>query len=92
MTNRITNQDIFNHMLDLAEENPNRVYVGPEDSLGQLCQYTDSGDTPGTGCIVGEAAVRAGIESDTQHGAIVPPLHLSTNYSFTGLGGKRLER
>ena len=35
-------------------------------------------------------AVRAGIESDTQHGAIVPPLHLSTNYSFEGLGGKRL--
>lgn len=34
-------------------------------------------------------AVRAGIESDTQHGAIVPALHLSTNYSFTGLGGKR---
>ena len=34
-------------------------------------------------------AVRAGIESDTQHGAIVPPLHLSTNYSFEGLGGKR---
>jgi cystathionine gamma-synthase len=34
-------------------------------------------------------AVRAGIESDTQHGAVVPPLHLSTNYSFTGLGGKR---
>ncbi|QAU25000.1 cystathionine gamma-synthase [Dyella sp. M7H15-1] len=34
-------------------------------------------------------AVRAGIESDTQHGAVVPPLHLSTNYTFTGLGGKR---
>ena len=34
-------------------------------------------------------AVRAGIESDTQHGAVVPALHLSTNYSFTGLGGKR---
>ena len=33
--------------------------------------------------------VRAGIESDTQHGAVVPALHLSTNYSFTGLGGKR---
>ncbi|UGB37525.1 cystathionine gamma-synthase [Frateuria soli] len=31
-------------------------------------------------------AVRAGIETDTQHGAIVPPLHLSTNYSFDGLG------
>jgi cystathionine gamma-synthase len=34
-------------------------------------------------------AVRAGIESDTQHGAVVPPLHLSTNYAFNGLGGKR---
>jgi cystathionine gamma-synthase len=34
-------------------------------------------------------AVRAGIETDSQHGAIVPPLHLSTNYSFDGLGGKR---
>jgi cystathionine gamma-synthase len=34
-------------------------------------------------------AVRAGIESDTQHGAIVPPLHLSTNYSFEGFGQKR---
>ena len=34
-------------------------------------------------------AVRAGIETDTQHGAVVPPLHLSTNYAFTGLGGKR---
>ena len=34
-------------------------------------------------------AVRAGIETDSQHGAVVPPLHLSTNYSFDGLGGKR---
>lgn len=33
--------------------------------------------------------VRAGIESDTQHGAVVPPLHLSTNYSFAGFGEKR---
>ena len=34
-------------------------------------------------------AVRAGIETDTQHGAVVPPLHLSTNYSFAGFGQKR---
>jgi cystathionine gamma-synthase len=34
-------------------------------------------------------AVRAGIESDTQHGAVVPPLHLSTNYAFEGFGKKR---
>src|SRR5690349_11395237 len=34
-------------------------------------------------------AVRAGIETDTQHGAVVPPLHLSTNYTFEGYGRKR---
>ncbi len=37
----------------------------------------------------GTRAVRAGIESETQHGAVVPPLHLSTNYSFEGFGRKR---
>jgi len=34
-------------------------------------------------------AVRASIESDTQHGAVVPPLHLSSNYAFAGLGEPR---
>ncbi len=34
-------------------------------------------------------AVRAAIESDTQHGAVVPPLHLSSNYAFEGFGRKR---
>ena len=34
-------------------------------------------------------AVRAGVETDTQHGAVIPPLHLSSNYSFAGLGHKR---
>jgi cystathionine gamma-synthase len=34
-------------------------------------------------------AVRAGIETDAQHGAVVPPLHLSTNYSFAGFNEKR---
>lgn len=35
------------------------------------------------------SAVRASIESDTQHGAVVPPLHLSSNYTFAGFGEKR---
>lgn len=34
-------------------------------------------------------AVRASIESDTQYGAVVPPLHLSSNFSFRGFGEKR---
>ncbi len=34
-------------------------------------------------------AVRAGIETDTQHGAITPPLYLSSNYSFAGFDEPR---
>ena len=34
-------------------------------------------------------AVRAALESDAQHGAVVPPLHLSSNYTFAGYGNKR---
>ncbi len=35
------------------------------------------------------SAVRASIETDTQHGAVVPPLHLSSNYTFEALGEPR---
>ena len=35
------------------------------------------------------AAVRAGIDADAAHGAVVPPIVLSTNFSFDGYGGKR---
>ena len=31
------------------------------------------------------AAVRAGIDTDPAQGAVVPPVYLSTNYSFKGL-------
>ena len=34
-------------------------------------------------------AVRAGIASDTAFGAVVPPIHLSTNFSFEGPGRPR---
>ncbi|MBM4016107.1 MAG: cystathionine gamma-synthase [Planctomycetes bacterium] len=34
-------------------------------------------------------AARHGLATDTQHGAVVPPLHLSSNFTFTGLGGRR---
>ena len=33
--------------------------------------------------------VRAGIDCDTQHGAVMPPLHLSSNYTFDGLDRPR---
>ena len=33
--------------------------------------------------------IRAGIDSDTAFGAVAPPLVLSANFSFDGLGGKR---
>jgi len=34
-------------------------------------------------------AVRSALESDQQHGAVVPPLHLSTNFTFRGFNDKR---
>lgn len=34
-------------------------------------------------------AVRAALESDAHHGAVVPPLHLSSNYTFEGFGRPR---
>lgn len=33
--------------------------------------------------------VRAGIDTDGQYGSVMPPVYLSTNYSFEGLNGKR---
>lgn len=33
--------------------------------------------------------VRAGIDTDMQHGSVMPPVYLSSNFSFDGLGGKR---
>jgi len=35
------------------------------------------------------AAVRAGIDCDRQHGAVTPPLYLSSNYSFADLNQPR---
>ena len=34
-------------------------------------------------------AVRASLESDAQHGAVVPPIHLSSTFTFAGFGDKR---
>ena len=34
-------------------------------------------------------AARHGVNSDPPHGAVMPPLYLSSNYSFDGLEGKR---
>lgn len=33
-------------------------------------------------------AVRAALESDTQHGAVVPPIHLTSTYAFKAFGEK----
>lgn len=41
------------------------------------------------GATAATATVRAGIESDSQHGAVIPPLHLSSNYAFASFGEKR---
>ena len=40
-------------------------------------------------CRPATRAVRAGIDCDTAHGAVTPPLVLSSNFSFDGFGNKR---
>lgn len=35
------------------------------------------------------AAVRAALDCDTQHGAVVPPIHLTSTFSFKGFGEPR---
>jgi cystathionine gamma-synthase len=35
------------------------------------------------------AAVRGGVGDDTHHGAVIPPLHLSSTFGLEGLGRKR---
>ncbi len=34
-------------------------------------------------------AVRAALDTDTQHGAVVPPIHLTSTFSFSNFGEKR---
>jgi cystathionine gamma-synthase len=34
-------------------------------------------------------AARAGVDADTAHGAVMPPLYLSSNYNFAGFAQKR---
>jgi cystathionine gamma-synthase len=34
-------------------------------------------------------AVRAALESDTQHGAVIPPIHLTSTFAFEAFGEKR---
>jgi cystathionine gamma-synthase len=34
-------------------------------------------------------AVRSGLGRDAEHGAVVPPIHLSSNFTFDGFGNKR---
>ncbi|WP_313251713.1 O-succinylhomoserine (thiol)-lyase [Stenotrophomonas sp.] len=45
--------------------------------------------TSAVSCSRVTAAVRAGIDRDTAHGAVTPPIVLSSNFSFDGFGNKR---
>ncbi len=43
----------------------------------------------GDGCSNHTACVRAGVGADTAHGAVMPPVYLSSNYTFEGFDNKR---
>lgn len=57
-----------------------------EETREQTGRQTRPADTPISALT---AAVRAGIETDSQHGSVVPPLYMSTNYAFEGFDRKR---
>lgn len=50
---------------------------------------SDNPKTPGTARQPATRAVRAGIAADLHHGAVVPPIHLSSTFAFDGFGVKR---
>jgi cystathionine gamma-synthase len=45
--------------------------------------------TPPKGKRIATRSVRAGLESDAQHGSVVPPIYLSTNFAFEKYGKPR---
>ena len=49
----------------------------------------DDGKSRGSDLSAATLAVRAALESDTQHGAVVPPIHLTSTYAFKSFGEKR---
>src|SRR5262249_21726 len=86
-----------------GREDPVRAEAGP-DSVAVRSRCVPQGDRdagPGHSRRAGRsdavtrgrdwvaAGVRAGIESDRQHGAVIPPVHLAANFSFEGLSRKR---
>jgi len=48
-----------------------------------MSKRTPGKETPGKKGIA-TRSVRAGLESDAQHGSVVPPIYLSTNFAFKG--------
>jgi cystathionine gamma-synthase len=45
--------------------------------------------TANLACSAVTRSVRAGIATDPHHGAVVPPIHLTSTFAFDGFGGKR---
>ena len=48
-----------------------------------------SSNTPPKKKAIATRSVRAGLESDAQHGSVVPPIYLSTNFAFERYGKPR---
>jgi cystathionine gamma-synthase len=57
--------------------------MNPLSSLSATTPPADRSVRPAT------LAVRSGLCSDPHHGAVVPPLHLSSNFTFAGFGQPR---
>ncbi len=59
------------------------------DSLQPLSPALSPVEFPVRSSLPATSAVRSGLCSDLHHGSVVPPLHLSSNFTFAGLGQPR---
>ena len=66
---------------------------GGAPSNGNTVESVPANSNPANGTATARrpatAAARAGLCRDTQHGAVMPPVHLSSNFTFEGFGQPR---
>ncbi len=68
----------------ISATSPQKVATVPPRRTG-----TGGESTPTHGTDASTRVVRAGLESDRHHGAVVPPIHLSSNFTFAGFNQPR---
>jgi hypothetical protein len=65
------------------------AFLTEHEAIAQILRGRAAGVPSVSAPALSTRAVRAGIDQDAAFGAVVPPLVLSSNFSFAGFGRKR---